>query len=613
MRVTSLFGAAAALCLFGGAGAADAASCQLQKVADLPVTMLGLRPTIQVKINGHDAVLEVDSGAFFSMVGTDASQRFDMKGVMAPFGMQAHGVGGHASTVRAVRATDFGFAGYSLKNYDFVLGDRAGGPGVDGLLGENILGVYDVEYDLADGVIRLFKPKDCGLETNLAYWSQGKALSRILIESPPGYLSSVIANAKVAGRNIKVVFDTGSALSVLSRPAAARAGVKPTSEGVTAGGVSYGLFGAGMETSIAPFDSFAIGDEEIKNTRLRIAEIELPKADMLLGADFFLSHRILVSHSQHKLYFTYNGGPVFRLDRTPQRQVAQNGPQAAGVQPATGAGAAGDEPKTADEFARRASAAAARREFGPAIAAYSRAIELDPKVARYYYDRAMARLAYRQPVLAIGDLDEALKYDPGDVRALMIRGELYLAQRDEPKARADFDAALKVSPDAPGLPLEIAAAYGRAGQFETAVKLYGAWIDAHPKASNRAAVLESRCWTRATWGKELDAGLADCDAAAKGGLRTSDEMEARGITLLRLGRIDEALNEFDAAIRAQPKAAWALYGRGLARLKKGQKEAGEADLAAAREIAPGLPQQARRFGLAPEAAGAEATAANKGG
>jgi hypothetical protein len=35
--------------------------------------------------------------------------------------------------------------------------------------------------------------------------------------------------------------------------------------------------------------------------------------DMLLGADFFLSHHILISNSQHKLYFTYNGGPVFDL------------------------------------------------------------------------------------------------------------------------------------------------------------------------------------------------------------------------------------------------------------------------------------------------------------
>ena len=30
---------------------------------------------------------------------------------------------------------------------------------------------------------------------------------------------------------------------------------------------------------------------------------------MLLGADFFLSHRIYVANSRDKLYFTYNGGP----------------------------------------------------------------------------------------------------------------------------------------------------------------------------------------------------------------------------------------------------------------------------------------------------------------
>jgi hypothetical protein len=32
--------------------------------------------------------------------------------------------------------------------------------------------------------------------------------------------------------------------------------------------------------------------------------------DMIIGADFFLSHRIYVASSQHKLYFTYNGAGV---------------------------------------------------------------------------------------------------------------------------------------------------------------------------------------------------------------------------------------------------------------------------------------------------------------
>ena len=35
---------------------------------------------------------------------------------------------------------------------------------------------------------------------------------------------------------------------------------------------------------------------------------------MLLGTDFLRSHRVLVSHSQRKIYFTYAGGPVFSID-----------------------------------------------------------------------------------------------------------------------------------------------------------------------------------------------------------------------------------------------------------------------------------------------------------
>jgi tetratricopeptide (TPR) repeat protein len=77
-------------------------------------------------------------------------------------------------------------------------------------------------------------------------------------------------------------------------------------------------------------------------------------------------------------------------------------------------------------------------------------------------------------------------------------------------------------------------------------------------------------------------------------------MSYRALTLLRLGRLDEAISQYGAALKAEPRLAPALYGRGLAELKKGDKAAGDADIAAAAAIAPGLAQQYRRFGLAPE-------------
>ena len=88
-----------------------------------------------------------------------------------------------------------------------------------------------------------------------------------------------------------------------------------------------------VKNYIATASSFKIGDgEEIKNARLRIAETNLPDADMLLGSDFFVSHHVFVSNSQHKLYLTYNGGPVFNLKKTLPAAAAQGLRRNAGTQ-----------------------------------------------------------------------------------------------------------------------------------------------------------------------------------------------------------------------------------------------------------------------------------------
>jgi tetratricopeptide (TPR) repeat protein len=604
--------AAAALSALALAAAGPAfAACQFQKIADVPVTMEGLRPTIMAKINGQDAKLMIDTGAVFGAVSPETAAKYGMKRAVAPYGATVKGVGRAQRDLRAVAADTFSFSSVGFHDTDFMVVERAGGAGAAGVIGENLMGPFDVEYDLANGMIRYFQATGCG-DSNLAYWSQGLSISRLSIIDPTGILLKAVINARVDGHLIRVKFDSGASLSVLNKSAAARAGIQTTSEGVTSAGVTYGVYGAGLETFLAPFASFEIGSEQIKNTRLRVAEITLGDADMLLGADFFLSHRILISNSQKKVYFTYNGGPVFRLDQAAQ-QMAKAAPAPA---PAAGAtttadtsappAAPGGGPKTAAEFARRASAEAARREYEPAIADYGRALELEPENARLYRDRAQTRLAVRQPLLAMSDLDAALKREPNDVDALMRRGELYLAIRAPDKAKGDFEAATRLAPDNSELPARIGLAYGRAGLFEPAIAQLNLWITAHPKSEDLPQALSARCWTRAAWGKELDAALADCDAALRKN-RVSEVMGNRGLVLLRMGRFDDAIVQYTAAIGQQPKLAPALYGRGLAELKKGDKAKGEADIAAANAIAPGLAAQYRRFGLAPDGGAAATT------
>jgi hypothetical protein len=77
-----------------------------------------------------------------------------------------------------------------------------------------------------------------------------------------------------------------------------------------------------------------IGDEMIRDTTMHFADLYKDatftpggsriarKVDelqpMLIGADFLRSHRVLVAHSQRRMYFTYVGGPVFRTATAPQ-------------------------------------------------------------------------------------------------------------------------------------------------------------------------------------------------------------------------------------------------------------------------------------------------------
>ena len=49
--------------------------------------------------------------------------------------------------------------------------------------------------------------------------------------------------------------------------------------------------------------------------------------------------------------------------------------------------------------------------------------------------------------------------------------------------------------------------------------------------------------------------------------------------------------------RRQPTAATSRYGRGLARLGKGDKAAAEADLAAAAVLRPDVAEEFKRYGL----------------
>ena len=73
-----------------------AAPCSVAKVGEFKVTMQGTQGMVAAKLNGQDANLLVDSGAFFSSLDPASRDRLGLKRSIMPPGLIVRGVGGEA-------------------------------------------------------------------------------------------------------------------------------------------------------------------------------------------------------------------------------------------------------------------------------------------------------------------------------------------------------------------------------------------------------------------------------------------------------------------------------------------------------------------------------------
>jgi len=568
---------------FGGLCPQVLAGCKLNTMAALPVTMDGLKPRVPAKINGADAWFILDSGGLWNMMSPAAAAQFKLS--PRPFkGLQLQGVGG-VFDVSAVNVKSFNLAGLPFTDVKFLVGGSEPGGGAAGLLGQNLLRIWDVDYDLANGVVKLVKPVDCA-DKPLVYWTQTQPYSMIKINGTSDREPHTGATLYINGAAAKVWFDTGASLSFMTLHTAARAGIKPDSPGVVEAGVIGGLGRDGAKTWIATFADFKIGDEEIHNTRLRFGDVRSGDFDLLLGADFFLSHHIFVATSQGKMYFTYNGGPVFNLN-----------PQPAPAAPAEGSPDEGVQTSDAADFARRGTALAARHDFVRAIAELTRACELKPDEPQYFYERGMAHSGNGEASLAGADFDQVLKLRPNDLLALVARARLHAEAHDHPQAIADLDAADRVAPKEADVRLQMADLYDSSNAFSSAISQYDRWIAAHEVDSRRAVALASRCRDRAMLNQELNKALVDCNSALDLYSHENAWLESRGLVHLRRGDLNSSIWDFNAVIKSDPHAFWALYGRGVAQMRKGKTAEGQADIKAAEALHPGITAEATERGF----------------
>jgi len=326
MRVNmgQVLAACGAATVLAASAPAFAAKCTLSKIAEWPVRPGTGYAVVDGTINGQKVGVMLDSGAGKTLLLRPEAERLGLVRREAKGGRPVVAIGGESDT-EIVTVDDFAIGPVVRKNLHLLVAGEYSLPDqVAVILGEDFFRQLDVEFDLPHNMIRLFQARDCE-GTALAYWAPAGA-AEVDLDIEATATPRIQLPVEINGRRFVAQLDSGAYRSVLIQSVAESLGVTPASPSVVTAGCFRGGGERGIETWIGPFDSFRIGPENIRDPKLYFADVfrystytevgsRVRRAsvnpDMLLGADFLRAHRVLIAHSQRKMYFEYVSGTVF--------------------------------------------------------------------------------------------------------------------------------------------------------------------------------------------------------------------------------------------------------------------------------------------------------------
>jgi predicted aspartyl protease len=284
--------------------------CRMKRVAAIPATIAAGHVALSGSVNGLPVVMVLDTGAPFSTV--DA-------GLVATLGLSRHptrmmvsGVDG-SFRASAVRIAELRLGNGSVKNQEFVVQppppdgrQRPSG----GIFGADFLRGYEVELNLAGGMVNLFSRDHC--PGDVVYWDSS------FYDMPMQVTRDlhVVLTARVNGETLEAFLDTGAATTAIERRAARwRLGLSDDDLAKDPASQTYGIAGHLIGAHFHRFAEVDLNGVTMRNWE--IAVLDAPRgeprwagAEMLIGLDVISRFRMLISYEEGKIYFTPIPAPV---------------------------------------------------------------------------------------------------------------------------------------------------------------------------------------------------------------------------------------------------------------------------------------------------------------
>ena len=280
-----------------GSATNRAASCSVEQQAKLPITLARNFLLVPAGLDGGQVLLVVDTGAEATTVTPAAVDALRLPWMSSNAVLLGVGGAVHGGSVLLDRLQlgSLRTANMALDVGDLPPFEESTQP-VAGLLGQDLLGHYDVELDLVRQVMTLYAVPACPGFVPPGY---ERADVEVLERAGGGLL---FTSVEIDGKTVRALVDTGARSSLITRHTAQGLGVTAAQLKRDPVATGRGIGSISVVFNRHRFHEVRIGDLVLHDMTLNVAPLPIAGIDMLLGADWLAGRRVWISRAAGRMF-----------------------------------------------------------------------------------------------------------------------------------------------------------------------------------------------------------------------------------------------------------------------------------------------------------------------
>lgn len=297
------------------------AECTLIKITEMPLTKLGIHAAVMVKINDEDRPIIVDTGAAMTTITLNVAEELELPQDQVRE-QRLLGVGQtNAEAYPNVIPSVLGLGNLVFLNRSTAAGkiDFGDTPEKEsiGLLGDDILSLFDVEFDFIGHKLTFYHASGC-YDTFIP-WTGGYSATPFQHDN-----TKIVLDVILNGERNPAILDTGNPLSLVSRKLLARWKIPAAAFSKKIGEVGSPMNeGTRFDMQTFTFDSVKIGYDQLPAMKLAVVDVDFGAIPINLGLDFCLNRKVWISYPNNWLFVSHGATTLAYPVQMPQATKAE--------------------------------------------------------------------------------------------------------------------------------------------------------------------------------------------------------------------------------------------------------------------------------------------------